>query len=184
MKCSILDRASVYWPNTWKKLHVLSPHLCYYCMSIETLLKATGSCVTGCALLWFLLTQQEKHWFYWPAVLLCGALVYRNDCIWKMSWFYLTSCSLWKTTTLPPLSPVAKSSPVELNSTVEMMSAATEHKRAFMYTRLTTLLKYNVAGHYRKINHIKLILYLSEEVYLEVNGCTLCHLLHSYLLNT
>ncbi len=52
MKCSIWDRASVYWPNTWKKLHALSPHLsphlCYYCVSIETLLKATGSCVTGC----------------------------------------------------------------------------------------------------------------------------------------
>lgn len=35
-----------------------------------------------------------------------------------------TSCSLWKTTTLPPLSPVANSSPDELNSTVEIMSAA------------------------------------------------------------
>lgn len=38
----------------------------------------------------------------------------------------LTSCSLWKTTTLPPLSPVANSSPDELNSTVEIMSAATQ----------------------------------------------------------
>lgn len=37
-----------------------------------------------------------------------------------------TSCSLWKTTTLPPLSPVANSSPDELNSTVEIMSAATQ----------------------------------------------------------
>lgn len=37
-----------------------------------------------------------------------------------------TSCSLWKTTTLPPLSPVANSSPVELNSTVEIMSAGTQ----------------------------------------------------------
>lgn len=39
---------------------------------------------------------------------------------------FLTSCSLWKTTTLPPLSPVANSSPVELNSTVEIMSATTQ----------------------------------------------------------
>lgn len=37
-----------------------------------------------------------------------------------------TSCSLWKTTTLPPLSPVANSSPDELNSTVEIMSAAAQ----------------------------------------------------------
>ncbi len=183
MKCSIWDRASVYWPNTWKKASRPEPSpvllLCVYWSPVKGHRKLCYR-----VLLWFLLTQQEKHWYYWPAVLLCGALVYRNDCVWKMSWFYLTSCSLWKTTTLPPLSPVAKSSPVELNSTVEMMSAATEHKRAFMYTRLTTLLKCNVAGHYRKINHIKLILYLSEEVYLEVNDCTLCHLLHSYLLNT
>lgn len=42
----------------------------------------------------------------------------------------LTSCSLWKTTTLPPLSPVANSSPDELNSTVEIMSAATQGSRA------------------------------------------------------
>lgn len=41
----------------------------------------------------------------------------------------LTSCSLWKTTTLPPLSPVANSSPDELNSTVEIMSAATQGSR-------------------------------------------------------
>lgn len=39
----------------------------------------------------------------------------------------LTSCSLWNTTTLPPLSPVASSSPVGLNSTVDMMSAGTEN---------------------------------------------------------
>lgn len=31
--------------------------------------------------------------------------------------------SLWNTTTLPPLSPVAKNSPSWLNSTVEIMSA-------------------------------------------------------------
>lgn len=42
----------------------------------------------------------------------------------------LTSCSLWKTTTLPPLSPVANSSPDELNSTVEIMSAAAQGSRA------------------------------------------------------
>lgn len=40
---------------------------------------------------------------------------------------FLTPCSLWKTTTLPPLSPVASSSPEGLNSTVEMMSAKTKH---------------------------------------------------------
>lgn len=35
----------------------------------------------------------------------------------------LTSVSLWKMTTRPPLSPVASRSPVWLNSTVEMTSA-------------------------------------------------------------
>lgn len=43
---------------------------------------------------------------------------------------FLTSCSLWKTTTLPPLSPVANSSPDELNSTVEIMSAANTEKQS------------------------------------------------------
>lgn len=39
-----------------------------------------------------------------------------------------TSCSLWNTTTRPPLSPVANSSPDELNSTVEIMSAGTGNR--------------------------------------------------------
>lgn len=38
----------------------------------------------------------------------------------------LTSVSLWKMTTRPPLSPVASRSPVWLNSTVEMTSAGRE----------------------------------------------------------
>lgn len=37
--------------------------------------------------------------------------------------YELTSVSLWKMTTRPPLSPVARRSPVWLNSTVEMTSA-------------------------------------------------------------
>lgn len=46
-----------------------------------------------------------------------------NDSIWFVDCKLLTSCSRWKITTLPPLSPVARRSPEWLNSTVEMMSA-------------------------------------------------------------
>lgn len=40
-----------------------------------------------------------------------------------------TSGSLWKMTTRPPLSPVARSSPVWLNSTVEIISAEGEREQ-------------------------------------------------------
>lgn len=44
--------------------------------------------------------------------------------------------SLWKITTRPPLSPVAKNSPSWLNSTVEIMSAEDTEIRNRRYTRL------------------------------------------------
>ena len=44
--------------------------------------------------------------------------------------------SLWKITTRPPLSPVAKNSPSWLNSTVEIMSAEDTEIRNRQYTRL------------------------------------------------
>lgn len=50
---------------------------------------------------------------------------FKKACVQKVVVLHckLTSVSLWKMTTRPPLSPVARRSPVWLNSTVEMTSA-------------------------------------------------------------
>ena len=53
--------------------------------------------------------------------------------------FYSTFVpSLWKTTTLPPLSPVARNSPSWLNSTVEIMSAGKDTHYTIIYKYFTT----------------------------------------------
>lgn len=54
----------------------------------------------------------------------------------------LTTGSLWKMTTRPPLSPVASKSPSWLNSTHEMMSAAETDAKLNVRCDVTVLIGY------------------------------------------